>query len=144
MERKYNVGIDSNSISMQIKIATSGTCFTSATLDLTGGQKIIKAESNSTSNGNITKTLIGKASELNTYTLTILTIVDFSALPQEQIKAILTDTQTLKVNLSIGYIFGGGFSAEQTFDYDLDDYTLIASTNQVIITKFIDFTNNKI
>lgn len=138
MERNYSVGLGTNNISLQVKVGSLATCYTKAILKLSGGQKIPKGESPQNTNGNVDKTGIGLASNLLSNELTVSTIADFGALPPEQIQSILGDAHTLKVNLKVEYVFDGGFSGIQIFDYDYDDFTIIGST-QVIITKEIDF-----
>lgn len=139
MERNYNVGLDSNSISLQVNVGTTATAYTNAYQRIGGGQKIIKAESSVTSNGRIPQTPIGTASDLKATKLMIQTTVDFRALPQEIIDAIKSDPQAFKTNLVIEYILNGGFSGLQKYDYDYDDYVMGSTQAFAVVTKEIIF-----
>ena len=138
MERQYNVGIDSNSVTIQIKTGTASTCYTSVSQFLGGGQKILKAESSVTDNGVIAKKNIGVAADLKNTKLIVQTVADFSALADEIVQAIKQDPHSLKTYLVIEYLFTGGFSGNQIYDYDYDDFVISSSGKMVIVTKHID------
>ena len=47
----------------------------------------------------------------------------------------------LKTNLKIEYIFDGGLSGTQNFDYDYDDYMISADGKIVVVTKNIQLVS---
>ena len=137
--RNYSVGLDPNNINLKVKTGTASTCYSIAFQRLVGGQKIDKAESTATNNGAIANTTIGLASNLKNSKLIIQTMADFSVLPPEVREAIKSDPHALKINLLIEYAFSGGFSGDQTFDYDYDDYIISTDGSLVTIVKEVDF-----
>ncbi len=137
MERNYNVGSDSNAITLQVNTGTAAMCYTIANQVLSGGQKVFKADSPDGSNGAIAITNIGSGADLKNTEIVIQTIADFSALPQDVIDSIKQDPHSLKNKLVIEYIFSGGATGKQHFDYDNDDFIISSDGKLVVVTKKI-------
>jgi len=141
MDRTYNLGTDTNAITFEIRTGTGATCFTGAWQVLTGGQRVSKGESPKPANGGIKKKALGTGADLKNSKIAVQTIADFSALPANIIAAIKSDPHALKTNLKIEYIFDGGLSGTQNFDYDYDDYMISADGKIVVVTKNIQLVS---
>ncbi len=126
MKRQYNTGLDANPISLEVKVGTVGTAYTSVYLARSGGQQTKIAESNVDS-GNIAAQSIGKAADLKNGYLVILTSIDLSNVePDKRANAA--------ENLVIRYHISGGFSGDQVYNQDTDDIKILPK-GQVLVTK---------
>ena len=129
MKRTYNTGIDTNQITLEVKVGTVGTAYTSVYLARGGGQQTKIAESNEDS-GNISEINIGEASTLRNSYLVILTSIDLT-----NIEPDLWENQG--DNLRVRYHLNGGFSGYQVYNQDTDD-TKILPNGKILITKPIE------
>jgi hypothetical protein len=130
MKRTYETGIDTNQITLGVKVGTEGTAYTSANIIRSGGQQTKIAESNEES-GNISEKNIGNSSDLRNSYLIVRTIIDLSNID----KSLWSN---LKENLVIRYQLSGGFSANQVYNQDLDDINTSPEGKIIIVTKPIE------
>jgi hypothetical protein len=130
MKRTYELGIDSNQITLGVTVGTAGTAYTSASIARSGGQQKKIAESNADS-GTISDRNIGKASDLVGSYLIIRTIIDFSNIDKSLWK-------NQADHLIIRYHLDGGFSGNQVYNQDIDDINASPDGKIIIITKPIE------
>jgi|GEM_PF-3398456 len=130
MKRTYDTGMDNNSIKIEVKIGTVGVAYTASYLFRTGGQSTKLSESNEES-GNIPESEIGKADYLRKSYIVIRTMIDFGHLTDQE-REIAVD------NIRTAYIFLGGFSGSQNYNYDNDDLTITPDKKSAIIIKAIE------
>jgi hypothetical protein len=126
MKRQYNTGLDTNPISLEVKVGTVGTAYTSVYLARSGGQQTKIAESNVNS-GNISLQEIGKAADLKNGYLVILTSIDLSNVDPANWPGA-TENMVLRYHLS------GGFSGDQIYNQDTDDIKVLPK-GQILVTK---------
>jgi len=130
MKRTYETGIDTNVITLGVKVGTVGVAYTSAIIIRSGGQYTKVAESNQDS-GSIAETNIGTAADLKNSYLIVRTIIDLSHIDKS-----LWENQ--KDNLVIRYHLSGGFSGNQVYNQDLDDINTSPDGKIIIVTKPIE------
>lgn len=141
MNKHYNVGIDSNTVTIQVAVGTAATCYTCVNQCLADGQEIRKAESTATSNGAIDKKPVDTAATLKGTSLLVQTTVDFSAMPDDVIQTIQQDHQAVKTYLTITYTIDGGFDGQQVCHYDDDDFVVATDGKMVMVTKQFDLVS---
>jgi hypothetical protein len=128
MKVSYNLGIDSNQITVGVNIGTTGVAYT--TIDLIhNGNKTTIAESN-TESGNIADRVIGIAGDLRNSYLIIITNIDFSNLDRKQQKTEMGHVYT-------DYHVSGGMSGNLHYHADKDDIEEVTPT-ELMITKAIE------
>ncbi|MFN3445236.1 MAG: hypothetical protein ACK44D_05805 [Bacteroidia bacterium] len=130
MKRTYDTGMDNNSIILEVKIGTVGVAYTATYLSRTGGQWTKLSESNE-ENGNIPESEIGKASYLRSSYIVIRSIIDFGHLSENEREIAVN-------NINASYIFTGGFSGRQDYNFDNDDLTVTPDKKLVTIIKAIE------
>ena len=130
MKRTYNTGIDTNKITLSVKVGTVGTAFTAVYLSRSGGQWSQIGQSNEDS-GNIEEKNVGNASHVRNCYLVIRTVIDMS-----HIDASLWENQ--KDQLVIRYHLKGGFSGNQVYNQDVDDITTTPQGKIIVVTKPIE------
>lgn len=130
MKRTYETGMDTNVITLGVKVGTVGVAYTSANIIRSGGQQKKIAESNEES-GNIAEQAIGKAADLKGSYLVVRTIIDLSHIDKS-----LWATQA--DNLVIRYHLSGGLSGNQVYNQDLDDINTSPDGKIIIVTKPIE------
>jgi len=130
MKKTYDTGMDNNIINIEVKIGTVGVAYTAIYQFRKGGQWLKIMESNEDS-GNVTKTEIGTANSLRTTYITVRTLIDFSHLSENEREAAIN-------NMHVEYIFSGGFSGVQKYNFDDDDLTITPNKKLVTIVKPIE------
>lgn len=130
MKRTYDTGMDNNTIELEVKIGSVGVAYTATYLFRTGGQWTKLKESNEES-GNIPNSEIGKADYLRKSYIVIRTMIDFGHLTEQE-------REIAVVNIRTAYIFSGGFSGIQNYNYDNDDLTITPDKKLATIIKAIE------
>ncbi len=130
MKRIYDLGMDTNQISLSVTVGTVGIAHTRVNIARSGGQNTNIAESNVES-GNIPEKNIGNASELRNSYIVIHTMIDFSNIEKE-----LWPNQ--KEKLIIRYYLNGGFSGSQEYNHDTDDVNSMLEGRILSIIKPIE------
>lgn len=130
MKRTYETGMDTNVITLGVKVGTVGVAYTSASIIRSGGQQTKIAESNEES-GNISEQAIGKSADLKGSYLLVRTIIDLSHV-DKTLWANQAD------NLVIRYHLSGGLSGNQVYNQDLDDINTSPDGKIIIVTKPIE------
>jgi hypothetical protein len=130
MKRTYDIGTDTNEITLHVRVGTVGTAYTSVYLARKGGASSKIAESDEDS-GSIKERKIGQSDQLRFSYLIIRTTVDFSNIDEAQ---WLNQAD----NLFLRYRLQGGFSGTQTYNQDTDDVDIVFNGRIVIITKPIE------
>ena len=125
MKRNYDTGTDTNQIMLGVKVGTVGTAYTSVYLSRSGGQSSKIEESNEDS-GSIKEKIIGDAKQLKNAYLIIRTTVDLSNIDKEQ-----WENQADKI--VVKYHIDGGFSGNQTYNYDTDDLDIVLNGKVVVM-----------
>jgi hypothetical protein len=130
MKRTYDTGMDNNSIKLDVKIGTVGVAYTATYLFRTGGQWTELSESNE-ENGSIPESEIGKANYLRKSYIVIRSMIDFGHLSENEREIAVK-------NIRASYIFSGGFSGYQDYNFDNDDLTITPDKKLVTIIKAIE------
>jgi hypothetical protein len=130
MKRTYDTGMDNNSINLDVKIGTVGVAYTATYLFRTGGQWTKLSESNE-KNGNIPESEIGKANYLRKSYIVIRSMINFGHLSQNEREIAVN-------NIRASYIFSGGFTGHQDYNFDNDDLTITPDKKLVTIIKAIE------
>ena len=130
MRTSYNMGADTNEISLEVAAGTVGVAHSAVTQRWTGGSHEVIRESNADS-GNIPKFNAGKAKDLRNSFLVVTTVVDFANIPKQ-------NWEQAAKTLSVNYSLDGGFSGHQAFAYDSDDVVISQGGKIVVVTKIIE------
>lgn len=130
MKRTYDTGIDENPIKLEVKIGTVGVAYTATYLFRTGGQWTKISESTE-DNGNISESEIGQAIYLRKSYIVIRSIIDFGHLSKKERNISIE-------SIKGSYIFTGGFSGYQDYNFDNDDLTITPDKKLATIIKAIE------
>lgn len=130
MKRVYDTGIDTNTISLGVKVATVGTAYTSVHLVRKGGQSDKIRESDEFS-GNIKEELLGDAKQFKVAYLIIRITIDFSNISEDKWPDQID-------HVIVKYHINGGFSGNQVYNFDTDDVDIVFNGKIVVITKPIE------
>ena len=131
MKRNYQVTqIDTDPISIEVKVGTVGIAYSVAYQSKSGGQKTILAES-TVQSGKINKKNVGTSGSLRNSYVMIQTVITLGA-------ALASDWESIVNNIFIAYTFSGGFSGKLTFNYDSDDVTISGDGMVAVITKPVE------
>jgi hypothetical protein len=128
MKVSYNLGIDSNQITVGVNIGTTGVAYTA--IYLTHNGKKTKIAESDTQSGNIADRVIGIAADLRNSYLIIITNIDFSNLELKQQK-------TEMAHLYTDYHVSGGMSGNQHYHADKDDIEEV-TPKELMVTKAIE------
>lgn len=130
---KYNVGNnDLNEIFIEVHVGTAGEATTVVLLKLANTDDAATIAESSNHNGNIQKTLVGKAEKIKGGNLYIQSTIDLGILPVAQWPAA-TDT------LIITYKLSGGVPDPFPFRDDPDDRTISDDGKIITVGKPIIF-----
>lgn len=129
MREMYNVGMNTNKISLEVQIGTPGLAHSTAFLFSDEISYVMITESGN-EDGNIAKTPIGTAEDLTQKFLMIRTSVDFRLMDPGQWPQLIE-------NIYCKYILSGG-AEEKAYHCDSDEKYISDEGNIVVIDKYID------
>lgn len=125
----YQVGINTNTIALDITVGTEGVAYTSISIVKSDGNTTLVKESNANS-GSIASFSLGTAGTIKGSSVVVKTQIDTTNVAPE-------NREQVKNTLKIKYHFSGGFSGDENYNQDDNDTDVSPSGILIVVTKVI-------